>query len=76
MAWHCGSYTSPTMDKRQTVFQTENNRQSEIKTNEIVSLTSGSEREVPSVTNTDNLLNSGTSIERREHVDQVNPIKY
>ena len=66
------SYTSPTMDERQTAFQTENNRQSEIKTNKIVSLTSGSEREIPSVANTDSLLNSETSIERREHVDQVN----
>jgi len=66
------SYTRPVMDERQTPFQTENKRQSEIKTNESVSLASGNEREVPSVTNTDNLLESGPSIERREHVDKVN----
>lgn len=54
---------------RQTAFQTENKRQS---TNESVSLAVGNEREVPSVTNTDNLLESETSIERREHVDKVN----
>ena len=66
------SYTRPTMDERQTAIQTENKRQSEIKTNESVSLASGNEREVPSVTNTDNLLESGPSIERREHVDKVN----